>query len=148
LPKTEINPSNDGAPMPNEENRILDDAMDFKDIMLRNFALLALPWLALQQDMLKIAKKGVEETKSTSPFQKFTAWEFHALTMILDPSGTLRSPFDADFEAGAKDAYDKVLPNLVSGSLAFIEAQNIVLEQISKGLMKMKNGDETKRQSK
>ena len=43
------NSTDDGAQMANSN---LDDAQSIKDSIFRNFALLALPWLSFQQDML------------------------------------------------------------------------------------------------
>lgn len=86
------NSTDDGAQMANSN---LDDAQSIKDSIFRNFALLALPWLSFQQDMLAIVKKGIEDTSHVKPVQKLTLLELQALMMIFDPSRTWRSPFDA-----------------------------------------------------
>ena len=109
------NSTDDGAQMRTNSN--LDDAQSIKDSIFRNFALLALPWLSFQQDMLAIVKKGIEDTSHVKPVQKLTLLELQALMMILDPSRTWRSPFDAGFEKRVEDSYKEAFPKMVSGSI-------------------------------
>ncbi len=134
--------------MPNEKKNNLDDVQNFKDSIFRNFSLLALPWVSFQRDMLAILKKGIEDTSHVKPVQKLTLLELHALMMILDPSRTWRSPFDADFEKRVEDAYKETFPKLLSGSIHFIEAQEIILQRISDALVTLKDGSKSKSHSK
>jgi hypothetical protein len=130
------------------EKHDLDDLQDFKDSIFRNFSLLALPWVSFQRDMLAILKKGIEDTSHVKPVQKLTLLELHALMMILDPSRTWRSPFDADFEKRVEDTYKETVPKLLSGSIQFIEAQEIILQRLSDALIALKDGNKTKSHSK
>jgi hypothetical protein len=138
------NLKDDGAQMANEKDINPDDPRDFKDSIFRNLALLTLPWLSFQQDMLAIMKKGIEDTSHIKPVQKLTLLELHALMMILDPSRTWRSPFDADFEKRVEDTYKEAFPKLVSGSIDFIEAQEMILKRMSDALITLKNGNKAK----
>ena len=94
--------------------------------------------------MLAILKKGIEDTSHVKPVQKLTLLELHALMMIVDPSRTWRSPFDADFEKRVEDAYQETFPKLLSGSINFIEAQEIILQRFSDALITLKDGHKTK----
>lgn len=134
--------------MPNEKKTSSDDIQNLKDSIFRNFSLLALPWVSFQRDMLAILKKGIEDTSHVKPVQKLTLLELHALMMILDPSRTWRSPFDADFEKRVEDAYKETFPKLLSGSIQFIEAQEIILQRIGDALVTLKDGNKAKGHSK
>jgi hypothetical protein len=66
--------------------------------------------------------------------------------MIFDPSGKWRSLSDRDLEKKITDTYAEIFPKLVSGSFAFIEAQDAVLAGVSDLLEKLRknsplNGD-------
>ena len=139
------NSTDDGAQMANSN---LDDAQSIKDSIFRNFALLALPWLSFQQDMLAIVKKGIEDTSHVKPVQKLTLLELQALMMIFDPSRTWRSPFDAGFEKRVEDSYKEAFPKMVSGSIELIEAQEMILKHMSDALIALKNGNKTKSHDK
>jgi hypothetical protein len=143
-PQNPVDPKNDGAQMLNDENSGLDGAQNLKDSIFRNVALLALPWLSFQQDMLAIMKKGIEDTSHVKPVQKLTLLEWQALMMIFDPSRTWRSPLDANFETRLEDAYKEAFPKLVSGSIDLIEAQEKILKHMSDALVTLKNGHKTK----
>ncbi|HEX3341887.1 MAG TPA: hypothetical protein VHT68_22240 [Pseudolabrys sp.] len=134
--------------MPNDKDSSSDHAHSVRDSMLRSFSLLALPWLSFQRDMLAIVKKGIEDTSHARPVQKLTLLELHALMMILDPSRTLRGPFDADLEKRVEEMHKETFPKLVSGSLQFIEVQDILLKRMSDALNKLKDGHKTKSYSK
>lgn len=142
------NPKNDGAQMANDKNSDFDDVQNLKDSIFRNVALLALPWLSFQQDMLAIMKKGIEDTSHIKPVQKLTLLELQALMMILDPSRTWRSPFDANFEKRVEDTYKEAFPKMVSGSIDLIEAQEMILKRMSDALVTLKDGNKTKSHSK
>ena len=134
--------------MADDRQRKSDHAQNFPDGILRNLTLLALPWLSFQRDMLAILKKGIEDTSHVKPVQKLTLLELHALMMIVDPSRTWRSPFDADFEKRIEETYNEIFPKLLSGSIHLVEAQDIVLQRMTEALMTLKNGDKIKSQSK
>jgi hypothetical protein len=147
-PKMQSNPKDDGAQMPDDKASNSDNAQNFKDSIFRNLALLTLPWLSFQQDMLAIMKRGIEDTSHVKPVQKLTLLELHALMMILDPSRTWRSPFDANFEKKVEDTYKEAFPKLVSFSIDFIEAQEMILKQMSDAMVTLKNGNKTKSHGK
>src|SRR6478752_8494021 len=137
-----------GAQMPNDKDSSSDHAQSFNDGILRNFSLLALPWLSFQRDMLAIMKKGIEDTSHARPVQKLTLLELHALMMVMDPSRTWRGPFDADLEKRVEETYKETFPKLVSGSIQFIEVQDILLKRMSDALNTLKDGNKTKSHSK
>ena len=60
----------------------------------------------------------------------------------------MEKPFDADFEKRVEDTYNETFPKLLSGSINFIEAQEIILQRMSDALITLKNGNRTKSQSK
>lgn len=99
--------SNDSNP---DHPQICEDAM-------RNFILLALPWLSFQQQMLDIAKKGIKDASHVKPTEKFALHELHALMMILDRSGTWRNLIDKDFEKRVENASKEVFPKVASASI-------------------------------
>jgi hypothetical protein len=98
---------------------------------LRNFILLALPWISFQRDMLAVLKKSVEGASESRPFERLTLHELCAMMMIMDPSRTGRNLLGPDFEKKLEETFAKILPKLTSGSMNFIEAQDIVLESLS-----------------
>ena len=130
--------------MPNDEDNNSDYSQNYTDAMMRNLTLLTLPWLSFQRDMLAIVKEGIENASHTKPVQKLTLLELHALMMIVDPSRSWRSPFDADHEKRLEDAYKKSFPKLVSGSIHLVEAQDMILKHISDALVALKNRNKTK----
>lgn len=134
--------------MANDKQSKSDHAQNFKDSILRNFTLLALPWVSFQRDVLAIMKKGIEDTSHVKPVQKLTLLELHALMMVLDPSRTWRSPFDADFEKRIEETYNEIFPKLLAGSIHFVEAQEKILEHMSDALITLKNGNKAKSHSK
>jgi hypothetical protein len=137
-----------GAQMPTSKDHDPDPAPGNKESLLKSFTLLALPWLSFQRDMLAIMKKGIEDTSHVRPVQKLTLLELHALMMILDPSRTWRSPFDGDLEKRLEDTYKETFPKIVSGSILFIEAQEIILKRLSDALNTLKEGNRTKSHGK
>jgi len=106
---------------------------------LRNFILLALPWISFQRDMLAIMKRGVEGASERRPFEHLMLHEMHAMMMILDPSGAWRNLLGPDIEKKLESTYEKILPKLASGSMNFIEAQDIMLESVSELLKARKD---------
>jgi len=124
--------------MPNDSN---PDQPEPGQDPLKNFTLLALPWLCFQRDILEMAKKTVQDPDSTKAGQKFTFLELHALMMVLDPSGALRNRLGPDFEKKAEDAYNEIVPKLTSASVQVIEAQEKILDGLFEGLNALRKGD-------
>jgi len=116
--------------MPNEKDSGRDHAQNGESRVLRNFALLTLPWLSLQRDLLVLMKRGIEDASNVRPIENLTSRELQALMMILDPSAKWRNLLDSDLQKKIKEAYTKTFPKLVSGSILFIETQEEVLASI------------------
>jgi hypothetical protein len=115
---------------------------------LRNFTLLALPWLTYQRQILDFAKKSITDATSIRPTENLIVTQLQALMMILDRSRTWRNLVDNDFDRRVEDAYKELFPKVASASVQFIEAQEIVLTGIFGALVALKNGDIAKKRSK
>jgi hypothetical protein len=116
--------------MPNEKDSGRDHAQNGESRVLRTFALLTLPWLSLQRDLLVLMKRGIEDASNVRPIENLTSRELQALMMILDPSAKWRNLLDSDLQKKIKEAYTKTFPKLVSGSILLIETQEEVLASI------------------
>ena len=116
--------------MPNDKDSGRDHAQNGASRVLRNFALLALPWLSLQRDLLTLMKRGIDDASHVRPIENLTSRELQALMMILDPSGKWRNLLDRDLQEKIKETYTKTFPKLVSGSIFLIETQEAVLASI------------------
>jgi hypothetical protein len=124
--------------MPNEKDSGRDHAQNGESRVLRNFALLTLPWLSLQRDLLALMKRGIEDASNVRPIENLTSRELQALMMILDPSAKWRNLLDSDLQEKIKETYTKTFPKLVSGSILLIETQEEVLASISKLIDKLR----------
>jgi hypothetical protein len=132
--------------MPHDKHSSTEHAQNPEIRVLRNFILLTLPWLSFQREILAMMKKGIENASYVRPIENLTSRELQALMMIFDPSGKWRNLSDRDFEKKITDTYAEIFPKLVSGSFAFIEAQDAVLAGVSDLLEKLRknnhlNGD-------
>jgi hypothetical protein len=116
------------------------DHFQIDEDTLRNFTLLALPWLSFQRQMLGIVKNGIEKASHAKPIENFTLSELQALMMILDRSGTLRNRIDPDFEKTVESACKEILPKLASASSQLIEAQEMILAGVFEALDKLRKG--------
>jgi hypothetical protein len=133
--------------MPRDKYSSDDHSQTPEGRLLRNFSLMALPWLCFQQEMLAIMKKGIDNANNARPVENLTAAELQAFMMIFDPTRRWRSLIDGDFEKTFTETYDKILPKLVSGSHAFIEAQEAVLKSVY-GLLEEARGTSKKSSDK
>ena len=124
--------------MPNEKDSGRDHAQNGESRVLRNFALLTLPWLSLQRDLLALMKRGIEDASNVRPIENLTSRELQALMMILDPSAKWRNLLDSDLQEKIKETYTKTFPKLVSGSILLIETQEEVLASISELIDKLR----------
>jgi hypothetical protein len=131
----EIAFTNEDAQMPNDSN---PDHAQICEGALRNFILLALPWLSFQRQMLEIAKKGIKDASHVKPTENFALGELQALMMILDRSRTVRNLIDADFEKRVGDASKEIFPKMASASIQFIEAQEIIVTGAFEALDKLR----------
>jgi hypothetical protein len=137
-------------PMPQDKHSSDDHAHTPEGRALKNFALMALPWLSFQRDILSIMKKGVESASHVRPFEHLTLHELHAFMMIFDPTGRWRALSERDLEKTFRETYEKILPQWVSGSRAFIDAHEAVLESVSgvlNDVRKHPNSDTSKKPS-
>jgi hypothetical protein len=124
--------------MLNDKDSGRDHTQNGESRVLRNFALLALPWLSLQRDLLTLMKRGIDDASHVRPIENLTSRELQALMMILDPSGKWRSLLDRDLQEKIKETYTKTFPKLVSGSIFLIETQEAVLASIYELFDKMR----------
>jgi hypothetical protein len=130
-----------GAEMPDDSKP--DQPQSHEDT-LRNFILLALPWLSFQREMLEIAKNSITDPSHAKPTENLMLRQLQALMMILDRSGARRNALDQDFEKRVKDAYKEILPKLTSASVQFIEAQEAILTTMFDALNTLRKGDKAK----
>jgi hypothetical protein len=111
-------------------DRAQDRRPDPKDDLLRGMGLLALPLLAFHRNMLGILRKGITEAGLLKPVQTLVENELHALLMIVDPTGKLRSSLSADMEKKLKDTLDAGMPKVISGAVSLIDAQQAMLTTV------------------
>jgi hypothetical protein len=104
----------------------------------KNFALLALPFLAAQRDMLGIVKNSIKDGSCVLPVQNFALRELYAMMMVFDPSRKWRDAFSG-LEDGITSASKDAIPKLISGSVAVIEAQEAVVATMIDTLTQLKN---------
>jgi hypothetical protein len=136
--------------MPHDKHSSVDNSQNPEGRVLKNFILLALPWLSFQREILAIMKKGIEDASHVRPVENLTSRELQALMMILDPSGKWRGLSDRGLEKKITDTYAEIFPKFVSGSFAFIEAQDAVLAGMSDLLENLRknnpvNGDASRK---
>jgi flagellar motility protein MotE (MotC chaperone) len=134
--------------MPKENNGSHERADESR--VLKGLALLTLPWLSFQRDMLALMKKGIEDASHIRPLENLASRQLQALAMIVDPSGKFRNLIDHDVQEKIKDVYAQAFPKFVANSVRLIETQEAVLismsEQFDK-LRKNKTSDETETKS-
>jgi hypothetical protein len=124
--------------MPREKDGSHDRADE--GLALKNLALLALPWLSFQRDVLALMKKGIEDASHIRPIENLASRQLQALTMIVDPSGKFRSLLDRDLQENIKETYAQAVPKMVANSVLLIEAQEAVLSSISEQFDQLRKG--------
>ena len=129
--------------MPHDKHSSVDYSQNPESRALRNFILLALPWLSFQREILAMMKKGIENASYVRPIENLTSRELQALMMIFDPSGKWRNLSDRDLEKKITDTYAETFPKLVSGSYAIIEAQDAILACMSDLLEKLRKDNQS-----
>jgi hypothetical protein len=115
-----------------------DDLQDGGGRAAKNFALLALPFLAAQRDMLGIVKNLIKDGSCVLPVQNFVLRELYALLMVFDPSRKWRDAFSG-LEGGITAASKDAIPKLISGSVAVIESQEAVVATMIDTLTRLKS---------
>lgn len=106
---------------------------------LRNFILLTLPWLSLQQHILEILIKGMKDEGHIKSIENFTLSELQALSMIFDRSRTLRNLIDPDLEKRLQNTFNEVVAKSTSASVQSLEAQEAMLGCIFDALKELRN---------
>jgi hypothetical protein len=103
--------------------------------LLKGIILLSLPVLRFQQALLPNIRLGLEKDKDeiVRSVEHFIAFELHALMMLLDPTGKVRSRLD---ESEVTDRLKPVLDNLAAGTISFVRAQ----EDITQAMIKLLDG--------
>lgn len=103
--------------------------------LLKGIILLSLPVLRFQQALLPNIRSGLEKDKDeiVRSVEHFIAFELHALMMLLDPTGKVRSRLD---ESELTDRLKPVLDNLAAGTISFVRAQ----EDITQAMIKLLDG--------
>jgi hypothetical protein len=130
-----------GAEMQDDGNP--DQSQSYED-NLRNFILLALPWLSYQREMLEIAKSNITDPSRVRATENFTLRQLQALMMILDRSGTRRNLLDEDFKKRLEVSFKELFPKLDSARVQLIEAQEEILTIIFDTLNALRKGDKPK----
>jgi hypothetical protein len=130
-----------GAEMPDDSK---PDQPQSYDDALRDFILLALPWLSFQREMLEIAKNNITDPSHVKSTENFTLRQLQALMMILDRSGKRRNLLDQDFEKKLEATYKEIFPKLTSASVQFIEAQETILATMFDTLNTLRKGEKPK----
>jgi hypothetical protein len=123
--------------------------------ILQKIILLTMPVLNLQLNVLGAIKKNIEgRHKADGPgtddsgnegsiikqLHRFAAVELHALCMILDQSGKVRSHIDLEHQEKLQAEIKVISDKVASGSVSLIEAQETVIQNIIDVMKKIKNG--------
>jgi hypothetical protein len=130
-----------GAEMPDDSKP--DQSQSYED-NLRNFILLALPWLSYQREMLEIAKSNITDPSRVRATENFTLRQLQALMMILDRSGTRRNLLDEDFKKRLEVSFKELFPKLTSARVQLIEAQEEILTTMFDTLNTLRKGEKPK----
>jgi len=120
-----------------------DQSQSYED-NLRNFILLALPWLSYQREMLEIAKSNITDPSRVRATENFTLRQLQALMMILDRSGTRRNLLDEDFKKRLEVSFKELFPKLTSARVQLIEAQEEILTTMFDTLNTLRKGEKPK----
>ena len=120
-----------------------DQSQSYED-NLRDFILLALPWLSYQREMLEIAKSNITDPSRVRATENFTLRQLQALMMILDRSGTRRNLLEEDFKKRLEVSFKELFPKLTSAHVQLIEAQEEILTIIFDTLNTLRKGDKPK----
>jgi len=109
------------------------------DQIFKNCILLALPWLALQRDMLAIGKRGIQDYSHVRPLQNFALREMQALTMALDPSRKWRDSY-AGLDSKLEEITTEGISKFMSSLSAMLESQETIVNSAIEALNTMRTG--------
>jgi len=128
--------------MPNDQDSDRDRPERGEGRALKNLALLTLPWLSFQREMLALMKRGIEDASHIRPVENLILLEVQALMMIFDPTGKWRSHIGHDLQEKLEATYKGIFPKLVSSSLLSVEAQDAALASLAGLLDKLRKDNE------
>jgi len=109
------------------------------DQIFKNCILLALPWLALQRDMLAIGKRGIQDYSHVRPLQNFALREMQALTMALDPSRKWRDSY-AGLDSKLEEITTEGISKFMSSLSAMLESQETIVNSAIEALNTVRTG--------
>jgi hypothetical protein len=109
------------------------------DQIFKNCILLALPWLALQRDMLAIGKRGIQDYSHVRPLQNFALREMQALTMALDPSRKWRDSY-AGLDSKLEEMTTEGISKFMSSLSAMLESQETIVNSAIEALNTVRTG--------
>ena len=107
--------------------------------IFKNCILLALPWLALQRDMLAIGKRGIQDYSHVRPLQNFALREMQALTMALDPSRKWRDSY-AGLDSKLEEMTTEGISKFMSSLSAMLESQETIVNSAIEALNTVRTG--------
>ena len=109
--------------------------------LFKCLVLLTLPVLRFQQAIFPKLRSAFEGDKETTigAVEHFIAFELHALMMLLDPTGALRSRLDEDT---LKDKLKPVLDDLANGVISLVKAQEQVVSLLIALLDGVRGGEQ------
>jgi hypothetical protein len=113
--------------------------------VLRNVALVVLPFVSLQRSVLDLVKTGIEKAVLLRPVQNMLLSEIQALMIILDPDRKLRGQLDVEFETRTKELLDEITDKVTSGSLRLVQAQQAAADRLIDLLKTLKDAPRRKR---
>jgi hypothetical protein len=140
--------------LPNDKKATSGRAQDGGGGILQKIILLTIPALQLQLKLLGTIKTNIEGRKADGPgaddssnggsfikqLHDFAMFELHALCMIADRSGKVRSLIDREHEEKLKADIKVISDKVSSGSVSLIEAQETVIKNVIDVLNKVKDG--------
>jgi hypothetical protein len=123
--------------------------------VLQKIILLTMPVLSLHLNILGSIKNNITkghkaaalgrndsgtEDSIIDHLHRFAAVELHAIAMIFDKSGKLRSTIDVQHQEKLQTEIKEISNKVASGSVSLIEAQEKVIQNLMDVMTKIKNG--------
>jgi hypothetical protein len=122
--------------------------------VLQKIILLTMPVLSLHLNILGSIKNNItkghkaalgrddpgNEGSIIDHLHRFAAVELHAIAMIFDKPGKLRSTIDAQHQEKLQTEIKEISNKVATGSVSLIEAQEKVIKNLMDVMTKIKNG--------
>jgi hypothetical protein len=122
--------------------------------VLQKIILLTMPVLSLHLNILGSIKNNItkghkaalgrddpgNEGSIIDHLHRFAAVELHAIAMIFDKPGKLRSTIDAQHQEKLQTEIKEISNKVATGSVSLIEAQEKVIQNLMDVMTKIKNG--------